>query len=75
MVEVCCSTDQSGWLSNTLGYAYYGEYPAAFAACFGNEDMYDVLVRGGADPNLQDSFGNTVLHLCVIYDKLVRHCT
>ncbi|XP_031553642.1 transient receptor potential cation channel subfamily V member 6-like isoform X2 [Actinia tenebrosa] len=56
--------------TNFEGYAYYGEYPAAFAACFGHEDMYDVLVRGGADPNLQDSFGNTVLHLCVIHDKL-----
>jgi len=33
------------------GYAYYGEYPLAFAACFENKDIYDLLVikfiRGG----------------------------
>lgn len=52
------------------GYAYYGEYPAAFAACFEREDMYDYLIRNGADPNKQDNFGNTVLHLCVIHNKI-----
>ncbi|GFS23202.1 transient receptor potential cation channel subfamily V member 6, partial [Elysia marginata] len=61
------------------GYAYYGEYPLAFAACFGNTDMYDFLLEYGADPNLQDSFGNTVLHMVVIsnqsdmYRYAVRH--
>ena len=25
------------------GYAYYGEYPLAFAACFGNKDIYDLV--------------------------------
>uniref|UniRef100_A0A1I7XBL5 ANK_REP_REGION domain-containing protein n=1 Tax=Heterorhabditis bacteriophora TaxID=37862 RepID=A0A1I7XBL5_HETBA len=48
------------------GYAYYGEYPLAFAACFGNKDIYDLLIQCGANPNLQDSFGNTILHMCVI---------
>ena len=28
------------------GYAYYGEYPLAFAACFENKDIYDLLVGG-----------------------------
>jgi len=27
------------------GYAYYGEYPLAFAACFENKDIYDLLVK------------------------------
>lgn len=57
---------------SVLGDAYYGEYPVAFAACFGNEEIYDYLILHGADPNLQDSFGNTVLHMVVIADQLVR---
>ncbi|VDN57023.1 unnamed protein product [Dracunculus medinensis] len=61
------------------GYAYYGEYPLAFAACFGNKDIYDLLIQYGADPNMQDMFGNTILHMCVInnsntmYSYAVRH--
>jgi hypothetical protein len=53
------------------GYAYYGEYPLAFAASFGNEDIYDYLLEHGADPNLKDVFGNTVLHLMVIANQTV----
>lgn len=53
------------------GYAYYGEYPLAFAACLGNTDIYDFLLQHGADPDLQDSFGNTVLHMVVIADQAV----
>jgi len=55
----------------STGYAYYGEYPASFAACFENKEMYDYLIRRGADPNKQDTLGNTVLHLCVIHNKIV----
>ncbi|CAD5218239.1 unnamed protein product [Bursaphelenchus okinawaensis] len=61
------------------GYAYYGEYPLAFAACFGNKDIYDLLIQYGANPDLQDMFGNTCLHMCVInysssmYSYAVRH--
>lgn len=53
-------------LINYQGYAYYGEYPLAFAACFGNKDIYDLLIQYGADPDLQDMFGNSILHMCVI---------
>lgn len=62
-----------------IGYAYYGEYPLSFAACFGHEAIYDYLVQHGADPNNQDSHGNTVLHMVVIhnrpdmYSHAVRH--
>ncbi|KAI6170476.1 Inactive [Aphelenchoides bicaudatus] len=61
------------------GYAYYGEFPLAFAACFGNKDIYDLLIQYGANPDLQDMFGNTCLHMCVInysssmYSYAVRH--
>jgi len=54
-----------------LGYAYYGEYPLAFAACFGYADIYDYLIRQGANPNYQDSFGNNVLHMMVIANQTV----
>ena len=66
-------------MCHVLGYAYYGEYPLAFAACFGYRSIYDYLLNHGADPNLQDSFGNTVLHMCVIknqpamYSYVARH--
>ena len=32
---------------NYRGYAYYGEFPLAFAACFGNKDIYDLLIQHG----------------------------
>uniref|UniRef100_A0A1I8BZ20 ANK_REP_REGION domain-containing protein n=1 Tax=Meloidogyne hapla TaxID=6305 RepID=A0A1I8BZ20_MELHA len=51
------------------GYAYYGEYPLAFAACFENKDIYDLLIQYGANPDLQDMFGNTV----AMYSYAVRH--
>ena len=53
------------------GLAYYGEYPLAFAACFANKEIYDYMIEKGADPNLQDTNGNTVLHVLVINNKLV----
>ena len=53
------------------GFCYYGEYPLAFAACRGNEEIYDYLIDHGADPNAQDSFGNTVLHMVVIHEQSV----
>ncbi|CAH1784043.1 unnamed protein product [Owenia fusiformis] len=67
--------------TNYNGYAYFGEYPLAFAACFGHEAIYDHLIHHGADPDLQDSFGNTVLHMLVIqnqsgmYRYAVKHHT
>ena len=34
--------------------------------------MYDFLLQHGADPNAQDTFGNTVLHMMVISNLIVR---
>lgn len=53
------------------GLAYFGELPLAWAACCNNEAAYNLLVDRGADPNVQDSFGNMVLHMVVVRDKLV----
>ena len=69
-VSSCCL--KRIWGCVVAGYAYYGEYPLAFAACFGNEEMYDFLLEHGGDPNLQDTFGNTVLHMMVICNQIVR---
>lgn len=56
---------------NILAHAYYGEYPLAFAAAFGYTEIYDYLIDHGADPNKQDTYGNTVLHMLVIRDRSV----
>lgn len=58
------------WM-HVVGAAYFGEYPLAFAACNGDFNTYDYLIEHGANPNLQDSFGNTVLHMLVITDNTV----
>lgn len=54
-----------------LRYVYWGEYPLSFAACLGQEECYRLILARGADPNGQDTNGNTVLHMLVIYEKLV----
>ena len=52
-------------------YVYWGEYPLSFAACLGQEECARLLIAKGADPNLQDTNGNTVMHMLVIHDKKV----
>ncbi len=52
--------------------AYYGEYPLCLAACFASKEVYDYLLDKGADPNLKDSNGNTLLHVLVINNKIVN---
>jgi hypothetical protein len=52
-------------------YVYWGEYPLAFAACLGQEECYRLMLARGANPDNQDTNGNTVLHMLVIYERLV----
>lgn len=54
------------------GLAYLGEYPLAWAACCSNESVYNLLLEHGADPDARDHFGNMILHMVVVCDKLVR---
>jgi ankyrin repeat protein len=54
------------------GLAYLGEYPLAWAACTANETIYNLLLDKGADPDAQDSFGNTVLHMVVVTNQMVN---
>lgn len=53
------------------GLAYLGEYPLAWSACCANESVYNLLLDNNADPDAQDSFGNMILHMVVVCDKLV----
>ncbi len=56
--------------SNYEGVSYFGEYPLSFAAIMNQEECIRLLMAKGADPNKQDSNGNTVLHMLVINDML-----
>ncbi|KAG6455589.1 hypothetical protein O3G_MSEX009288 [Manduca sexta] len=56
--------------TNYNGYVYWGEYPLSFAACLGQEECYRLILARGADPDKQDTNGNTVLHMLVIYEKV-----
>jgi hypothetical protein len=47
---------------------YYGEFPVCFAACTNQKDIVQFLVEEGADLSVQDSNGNTVLHLLVLHE-------
>ena len=53
------------------GYCYFGEYALSFAAVLQQEESVRLLVAKGADTNCQDSNGNTALHMCVIYNRIV----
>eukprot|EP01126_Amoeba_proteus_P048002 TRINITY_DN5523_c0_g1_i1.p1 TRINITY_DN5523_c0_g1~~TRINITY_DN5523_c0_g1_i1.p1 ORF type:complete len:631 (-),score=144.40 TRINITY_DN5523_c0_g1_i1:133-2025(-) len=49
---------------------YFGEYPLFFAVSTGQIPMVEFLVKEGADMFAIDSYGNTLLHLMVIHNKL-----
>lgn len=55
------------------GLAYLGEYPLAWSACCANESVYNLLLDNNADPDAQDTFGNMILHMVVVCDKLVKY--
>lgn len=57
-------------MTNYNGYVYWGEYPLSFAACLGQEECYRLVLARGADPDAQDTNGNTTLHMLVIYEKM-----
>ncbi|XP_059151469.1 transient receptor potential cation channel subfamily V member 5-like [Physella acuta] len=62
-VNVCKET-------NYEGNVYWGDYPLSFAACLNQEECVRLLLAKGANPNLQDLNGNTVMHMLVIYDNI-----
>ncbi|EFN65752.1 Transient receptor potential cation channel subfamily V member 5 [Camponotus floridanus] len=62
--EWVCVTPET----NYNGYVYWGEYPLSFAACLGQEECYRLILARGADPDKQDTNGNTVLHMLATFD-------
>ena len=57
--------------TNYQGYSYFGEYALSFAAVLNLKEIIDLLISKDADPNMQDSNGNTVLHMLVINNNMV----
>ena len=54
-----------------VGSTYFGEYPLSFAAVLREESHVRVLLRNEVNPDLQDSNGNTVIHMMVLENDLV----
>lgn len=57
--------------TNYEGHFYFGEYPLSFAAVLSQEECVRLLIAKGANVNRQDSNGNTVLHMLVIFNNMV----
>ena len=53
-------------------FTYWGEFPLGFAVCLGQEECVRLLQAKGADVNLQDTNGNTALHMIIIMHDKVR---
>ena len=63
-----CRNDSGKLCKNSPGST--GASGLAWAACLCNEGIYNLLLLKGADPDAQDSYGNTVLHMVVVADQL-----
>lgn len=60
----------SSFVTNYEAHCYLGEYPLSFAVCLNLADCFRLLLAAGANPNVQDSNGNTSLHMAVIANKI-----
>lgn len=56
--------------TNYTGNMYFGEYPLSFAVCLNQVECFRLLLAFKANPNAQDTNGNTVLHMCVIHENM-----
>ena len=56
--------------TNYAGFVYWGEFPLNFAAVLDQEECYRLILNKGANHDLQDTNGNTITHIMVIYDNI-----
>ena len=55
---------------NAVRFAAWGEYSHSFAAFLNQEECYRLILAKGANHDLQDSNGNTVTHIMVVYNNM-----
>ena len=48
----------------------WGEYPLSFAAVLSQEECYRLILSRGGNPDLQDTNGNSVTHIMVVFDNM-----
>ena len=53
-----------------IRFAAWGEYSHSFAAFLNQEECYRLILNKGANHDLQDSNGNTVTHIMVVYNNM-----
>uniref|UniRef100_A0A8C5M6F9 Ion transport domain-containing protein n=1 Tax=Leptobrachium leishanense TaxID=445787 RepID=A0A8C5M6F9_9ANUR len=73
--DVCTPRAIGSFFSrNEENLFYFGEHILTFAACVGNEGIVRILIENGADIGVQDSYGNTVLHILALQPNQTYSC-